>query len=226
MKSVSGESWNTMNKAKLIKIEPPRAKPVKLPADIFEITQTFYKEYPRKDLELLWGAALKCYGSPDLARQAVLENKQIINPSYTFCNTMIASKEVLFNMMGKEEALDVMLKNPAVLQCGPSLDTLGPDEIKGFANIRNLGNKIPESVRGYMLSGLLALCVFPVVAVNVPGLEDSSLVNIVKPLVGILFAVAIEGSRIVIVGTIFKAKMSGDERVKKAEEATKKRMGK
>ena len=34
---------------------------------------------------------------------------------------------------GKEEALDVILKNPAVLQCGPSLDTLGPDEIKGFA---------------------------------------------------------------------------------------------
>ena len=85
--------------------------------------------------------------------------------------------------------------NPAVLQCGPALDTLGrehvesaprghapllppccclavplasrpgqgpfgaglsprlshacagPDEIKGFANIRALGNKIPESAR-------------------------------------------------------------------------------
>ena len=44
-------------------------------------------------------------------------------------------------------ALDVMLKNPGVLQCGPALDTLGPDEIKGFANIRNFGNKIPESAR-------------------------------------------------------------------------------
>ena len=72
--------------------------------------------------------------------QAVFSNPQIINPSYTFCNTLLLSKDVLssggrgrlhttplasypaycsqvlFEMMGKEEALDVMLKNPAVLQ--------------------------------------------------------------------------------------------------------------
>ena len=67
--------------------------------------------------------------------QAVLENPQILNPSYSFCNTMLASKDVLFTMLGKEDALDVMLKNPAVLQCGPSLDTLGPDEIKVWQRI-------------------------------------------------------------------------------------------
>ncbi len=39
-------------------------------------------------------------------------------PFYSFCNTLLASKGVLFEMMGKEEALEVMLKNPAVLQCG------------------------------------------------------------------------------------------------------------
>jgi len=68
----------------------------------------------------------------------VLENPQILNPSYSFCNTMLASKDVLFTMLGKEDALDVMLKNPAVLQCGPSLDTLGPDEIKVWQRILHI----------------------------------------------------------------------------------------
>ena len=52
----------------------------------------------------------------------------------------------------------------------------------------------------------------------------------VKPLVGILFAIAIEGSRIVIVGTIIKAKMSNDEKAKaaieKAQANERRRMGK
>jgi len=178
----------------------------------------------------LWGAALACYGSETLASQAVRDNRQIINPSYSFCNTMLSSRDVLFDMLGREEALDVMVKNPAVLQCGPSLDTLGPDEIKGFANIRSIGNRIPENVRGPALSFLVALVLLPVLAQNVEGLQDSALLNVVKPLVGILFAVLIEGSRIAIVGTIVKAKVSNDERAKvaieKAEAAERRRMGK
>ena len=51
-------------------------------------------EKERKDLELLWGALLVCYGTEAEAKAAVQANPQIINPSYTFCNTMIASKEV------------------------------------------------------------------------------------------------------------------------------------
>ena len=50
-----------------------------------------------------------------------------------------------------------------------------------------------------------------------------------RPIVGILFAVAIEGSRIAIVGTIVKAKVAGDEKTKaamaRAEENEKRRMG-
>jgi len=194
----------------------------RLPPSMLEVTSRFKKQYERKDLEVLWGALLKVYGSQDLAEQAVRENPQVLNPSYSFCNTMLASKEVLVEMMGKEDAMDVMLKNPAILQCGPSLDTLGPDEIKGFANIRSLGNRLfPEEVRGYALTALIALCLFPVVGVNVPGLEDSPLLQIAKPLVGVIFAVAIEGSRIVIVGSIVKAKVAGDEKQKKAIEAAR-----
>ena len=42
---------------------------------------------------------------------------------------------------------------------------------------------------------------------------------------GVIFAVAIEGSRIVIVGSIVKAKVTGDERIAKAQENERKRMG-
>ena len=134
--------------------------------------------------------------------------------------------------MGKEEALDVMLKNPAVLQarltetgwdwprlaetagrgevdrlpqtldtpriafvaaaqCGPSLDTLGPDEIKGFANIRGLGNKIPESARLGLISFTIGAALFPVIA-TLLGFEDAASVAFAKPLVGIFFSVLIE----------------------------------
>lgn len=222
---------NEMNKAKVIKREAPKVRGVRLPASMIEVTTRFKKEYERKDLELLWGALLKVYGSSALAESAVLANPQILNPSYSFCNTMLASKAVLVDMMGSEDALDVMIKNPAVLQCGPSLDTLGPDEIKGFANIRSLGNKIlPESVRLVALTALILVLLFPVVGTNNPELQDSSLLTFTKLFAGVFFAVAIEGSRIVIVGSIVKAKVAGDEKqktaIEKAKTAERRRMGK
>jgi len=216
---------NEANKMKMTKITTKiNVRPVRLPSEVLEITARFKKEYPQKDLEVLWGTLLKVYGSADLAAAAAKTNPQIMNPSYTFSNTVFASRQVLLDMMGEEEALDVMMKNPAVLQCGPSLDTLGPDEIKGFANIRSLGTRLfPEEVRGVALSALLLFTLYPLLAIRVPELEASA--DIVKPLVGVLFAVLIEGSRIVIVGTILKAKVSGDERIKKAAENEARRMG-
>ena len=74
------------------------------------------------------------------------------------------------------------------------------------------------------------LICYPLLAVRVPGMEDSALTNIVKPIVGIIFAVALEGSRIAIVGTIVKAKVAGDEKAKaaieKAQANERRRMGK
>ena len=61
---------------------------------LIEVAANFRKTYPTKDLELLWGALIKCYGTPALAEQAVFENPQILNPSYTFCNTMVDSQEL------------------------------------------------------------------------------------------------------------------------------------
>ena len=54
-------------------------------------------------------------------------------------------------------------------------------------------------VRGFALSLLILLCLFPVLGTNSELLKDSWALGIAKPLVGILFAIVIEGSRIVIV---------------------------
>ena len=54
--------------------------------------------------QVLWAALLKIYGSQQAAEQAARDNPQILNPSYSFCNTMLASADVLNNMMSKEEA--------------------------------------------------------------------------------------------------------------------------
>ena len=216
---------NTMNKMRTVSKEKPKARPARLPPDMVEVTTKFRKVYERRDLEILWGALLKVYGTKERAAVAVLENPQILNPSYTFCNTMLASRDVLVDMMGKEEAMEIMLKNPAVLQCGPSLDTLGPDEIRGFANLRNFFNKIPEQARGLALILLFSFVLFPIVASNNEALVGSLALDVAKVGNGILFAVLVEGSRIIIFGTIIKGRLSGDERVEKARRAELRRMG-
>lgn len=207
----------------------PKLRPRKLPPAMLELTGKFKKQYAKQDIEVLWAALLKIYGSQQAAEQAARDNPQILNPSYSFCNTMLASADVLTNMMSKEEAMEVMTNNPAVLQCGPALDTLGPDEIKGFASIRALGNKIPESARNLLLIAVLLFVFFPVAAQNNPALQDSWVLSLSKPLVGTLFAVLIEGSRIVIVGSILKQNFGSEQEkqaMQRAKESERRRMGK
>ena len=70
------------------------------------------------------------YGSEASALQAVQQNPTILNPAYTSPPGVVSrSKAALVEVLGESGALEVMLKNPAVLQCGPSLESLGAIEI-------------------------------------------------------------------------------------------------
>ena len=42
-----------------------------------QVTRTFKREYPAKELESLWGALLKCYGTKERALAAVRANPQV-----------------------------------------------------------------------------------------------------------------------------------------------------
>ena len=62
------------------------------------------------------------YGSEARALQAVQQNPTILNPAYTSPPGLVSrSKAALVEVLGEEGALEVMLQNPAVLQCGESL---------------------------------------------------------------------------------------------------------
>mmetsp|Transcript_46749 Transcript_46749/g.77407 ORF Transcript_46749/g.77407 Transcript_46749/m.77407 type:complete len:284 (+) Transcript_46749:38-889(+) len=173
-------------KMRSLKKEPPKVKGVRLTPEVSALTQTFKKEYAPRDLEVLWGALIKCYGSKELALQAVQSNPQIINPSYSFCNTMLESKRVLEGVMTAEEALEVMQLNPAVLQCGPSLDVLGAAEIKGIARLRSLGNTlVPQQLRGAAVGFLLASVLLAIGANVIDySVETEALLTVLKPVLG------------------------------------------
>lgn len=184
-----------------------------LPQEVEEEVNKFKKVYPRAQIQTLWTKLKQVYGTESLAIQGIRRNPQIINPSYSYRpNALTESKKVLLEYMSEEEAIDVMLKNPSVLQCGErGLRSVGPDEIKGFANILDLGSKLPFYP---LLGGFLGLCAFNVYAANVDAAQAAALApfsDLLKPLVGIVFAVAIEGSRVAIVGAVVKNQMEGKE---------------
>ena len=56
---------------------PAKVKGVRLTPEVLEVTRGFKKEYPTKELESLWGALLKCYGTKERALAAVRTNPQV-----------------------------------------------------------------------------------------------------------------------------------------------------
>ena len=59
------------------KKQPAKVKGVRLTPEVLEVTRGFKKEYPTKELESLWGALLKCYGTKERALAAVRTNPQV-----------------------------------------------------------------------------------------------------------------------------------------------------
>jgi hypothetical protein len=179
----SGTKMRTVNK-----LEPPKVRAARLPTEAKELTESFKKTYAAKDLEILWGAMLKCYGSQEFALQAARANPTLINPSYSFCNTMLESKRVLLNKMGEEDALRVMLQNPAVLQCGPSLESIGPTEIKALAAVRGIGARLPKGTELVVFAALVSAVFLPVAGSLNPEFADSELLAASKTVSGVFVA--------------------------------------
>lgn len=176
-------------KLRTVKKEAPRLKGVALSAEATEITRTFKSNPATDDLEVLWSALLECYGSPALALEAARTNPQILNPAYSFCNTMLESKSQLLAKMGEDEALEVMRLNPAVLQCGPTLEDLGTSEIKGFAYARNAGNRlVPPAARPVLLGGLVAILLITLAGQNSSDQapELVAILDVLRPILGLV----------------------------------------
>ena len=131
-----------------------------IPPAVSEAAGKFKSTYPDTLLQEQWDTLVDAYGGEDPAALAISRNPTVFNPAYTSPPGIISrSKEALVDVMGsEEEAIDVMLKNPAVLQCGASLRKQSPDEIKGFASMRQKLDQVPsEYVPYFIVFGALAL---------------------------------------------------------------------
>ena len=92
------------------------------------------------------------------------DNPQIINPSYTVLppKPLAGSKSCLVEIMSEEEAIEVMLKNLAVLQCGLSLRSTQADEIyQELRQLRYYGGRLvpnPTAALAVVVAALRPEC--------------------------------------------------------------------
>ena len=102
-----------------------------------------------------------------------------------------------------------------MLQCGaPGILELGGDEIKLFANLRYAGSLLgPQraGALGIALALLIGLTTAGAAMDDVARASLTPLLNVAKPLVGLVFALAIEGSRVVIVGSVVRGQMANKD---------------
>ena len=97
----------------------------------------FKDSYADAEIKSLWNTVKKVYGSPEAARAAVNQNNQVLCPLYASPALLTQSYSALISIFGKEEALEIMQKNPAVLTCGQAgLLKSEPSEIRNAANAR------------------------------------------------------------------------------------------
>ena len=102
----------------------------------------FASAYKPAEIAALWKTLKTVYGSDALARKAVSQNNQVLCPLYASPALLSQSHAALVKKLGKEEALDIQLKNPAVLTCGAAgLDASDVGEIRNAANVRQVLDK-------------------------------------------------------------------------------------
>ena len=175
-----------------------------LPPEVVEIYDGFYEASERErakgapakppisQVAPLWTALVKAYGTEELALKAARQNGQIINPLYTSSASLITdSKAGLVIAMGSEEdALEIMLKNPAILQCGMGIRTQPADEIRRFAIARALFDSVPPQ------ASLAALSVTILAALANIALKDSDVASVQQTLTVLRPAVGAIGAAI------------------------------
>jgi hypothetical protein len=107
-----------------------------------------------RDVVTLWQTLVRAYGGQDLALRAVVANPSVVNPLYTKSPELVrASKQALVEVMGSEAAaIEVMLLNPAVLQCGDGLRLQPAGQIRSFAGFRAVVDRVPPSVSRAVLT--------------------------------------------------------------------------
>ena len=112
-------------------------------------------------------------------------------------------------------ALDIILQNPAILQCGKSLSNQRADEIKSFARMRSFADRVPPQISQGILVLVLGTVLLNIVLSKSDDPAVLDLLMVLKPLLGGTFALAFLGT-ISMVG-MGEAAASRAKRSKKEE---------
>ena len=183
-----------------------RAVPVvaKLPASVVEIWDGRFvpfgtqmtgkgseniKVVEERDVEALWKTMKQVYGNEDNALRGARQNPTIIHPLYTNADTVKSSKAALDEVFADEpnakaEVLEVMLMNPAVLQCGQSLKIQPASEIKRFASGRQLLDNVPKEASLGLLGFVLLTGIINVILKDSTDPAMIDLLAVTKPVLG------------------------------------------
>ena len=72
------------------------------------------------DVNQMWAAFETVYGSRERAEVAAKRNVKVLLPFLNTPETIRGAYDVLVEMLGKEEAAQIIEKNPGVLSCAPA----------------------------------------------------------------------------------------------------------
>ena len=75
--------------------------------------------WTKSDVNQMWSAFETVYGSRERAEAAANRNVKVLLPFLNSPETIRGSYAVLVDMLGKEEASEIIVKNPGVLSCAP-----------------------------------------------------------------------------------------------------------
>eukprot|EP00965_Chrysotila_dentata_P241287 6204195-Pleurochrysis_carterae.AAC.3 len=191
-----------------------RGSSQKLPQVVEECALSFKKTPEAGAVEALWRELRRCYADEDLAIQAITQNPQIINPVYTNPPSIISrSKSMLLEKMDEDRAIRIMLKNPAVLQCGSTLKNQSAEEIEAFANVcrrlivtsgrfawsrmllwpnmtvRQVLDSVPSQVSSAAIILVLLAILTSILGSRMPDAEGlQQVLQVLRPLLGSIFA--------------------------------------
>jgi len=174
----------------------------RLPPDVMEAYETRFRPFgapPVKGVPTvsesqvlaLWKALVRAFGGKsELALQAVKANPTVVHPLYTRSPELItASRAALREVIESEaEAIEIMIQNPSILQCGDGIRLQEASQIKSFAAFRGAVDRIPPALSQGTLALFAAVLLsnFALVRSDDPAL--ATMAATVKPVLGVVFA--------------------------------------
>jgi len=113
-----------------------QSKKLELPPEVDkQVDKLLSADADRQNTKALWAALRSCFKTEEDAIAAAARNTGTILPYLNSPSNIYGSFDVLVEMLGKEEAVDVCSKNPGILQCNPRiLARESADSIKDAAN--------------------------------------------------------------------------------------------